>query len=94
MCGLRQNQTRRAAFDCTTRIHDNDLVAQLRRQPQVVGDENDRGTVLLLHLGNQAEDRRMYGRVQRGRRLVRDDEARVAGKANAISTRWHMPPDN
>ena len=94
MRGLRQNQTRRAAFDRATRIHDNDLVAQLRRQPQVVGDENDRGTVLLLHLGNQAEDRRMYGRVQRGRRLVAMTRRGLLEKANAISTRWHMPPDN
>ena len=36
----------------------------------------------------------MHGHVQRGRRLVRDEEGGLLTSANAIITRWHMPPEN
>ena len=57
------------------------LIAQLRGKPQIVGDENDRGRVLALHLGDQPENLRVNGDIERGRRLVGDNEARVAGKS-------------
>ena len=73
----RQHGARRPAFDGAAGIHHGDLVAQLRGEAQVVGDEDDRGAVLALHVGDQRQDRRMHGDVERGGRLVGDDQARI-----------------
>src|ERR1700751_2389625 len=80
---VRQDRACRTAFDRATGIHDNDVVTQLRSQAEVVRDEYPRSAVLPLHLRNQAEDRRMYGDVERSGRLVCDDEARIAGKGKS-----------
>ena len=78
--GGRQDGSRRAAFDGASGIHDDHVVANLRGQPQVVGDENDRGAVLALHVGDQPDDRRVHGDVERGGRLIGNDQARIAGE--------------
>ena len=47
-----------------------------------------------LHLPQQVEDLRLDGDVERGGRLVGDQQLRVADSAIAIMTRWRMPPEN
>ena len=49
---------------------------------------------LLLHLGDELDDARLDGDIERGGRLVRHQQLGRLAKAMAISTRWHMPPDS
>ena len=50
---------------------------------------------LLLHLQHQVEDLRLDRDVERGRRLVGDEQRRdCSASAIAIMTRWRMPPEN
>ncbi len=69
-----------AAFDCAAGIHHDDLVADLRREAQIMGNEDDPGAVLSLHVRDQADDRRMHGDVERRRRFVGNDQPGIARK--------------
>ena len=80
--GSRENAARRADFGRAAGIEHQDIVANLRRQPQVVGDEDHRRAVLLLHLGNELHDARLDGDVERGGRLVRDQQLGTAGECH------------
>ena len=62
--------------------------------PEVMRDHDDRGTELGLELQNQVQDLRLDGHVERRRRLIRDQDLRLAASAMAIMTRWRMPPDS
>ena len=75
-----EHGARRAVFGRTAGVEHQNVVADLRGEPQVVGDEQHGGAVALLHLGDQANDAGLNGDVERGRRLVRDHQARLAGK--------------
>ena len=72
-----------------------DVVADLRREPQVVGDEHHRGAIALLHLGDQLA-RCAPGSSRRARWSARRPPRSFGRLANAIaiSTRWHMPPES
>ena len=73
MGGGRKDGSCRPALDCAAGIHHDHLIAELRREAQIMGNENDRRAVLFLHSGNEADDRRVRGDVERGGRLVGDD---------------------
>jgi hypothetical protein len=72
----------RPAFDRAARVHDDNLVADLRRKPQIVSDEDYRRAVPALHVGEQPNDRRLHGDIQRRRRLVGNDKTRIAGEGH------------
>ena len=73
-------------------IHDDNLIARLRNDPKVVGDQDDGHPLLGLQLHEQRQDLLLGGDVQRGRRLVGEQQLRVAEIAIAIMTRWRIPP--
>ena len=58
----------------TTSSHD------LGDHPEVVGDQEDRHPEPLAQLEQQLEDLRLDRHVERGRRLVGDEQLRVAGE--------------
>src|SRR2546426_2335055 len=62
------------------RVHHADAVAHLRDDPEVVRDDQDARPERRLHVLDQLEDLRLDRDVERGRRLVRDQETRVAGE--------------
>jgi hypothetical protein len=74
-------------------MHDDDAVAVVGRQRQVVGDEQRGHVALARQAGDQVHHRRLRGDVQPGGRLVGDQQAGRQASASAIITRWHMPPD-
>ena len=53
----------RAAFDRAAGVHDDDVIANLRRKPQIVSDEDYRCAVPALHLSDQPDNRRLRGDV-------------------------------
>ncbi len=67
----------RRVLDHLPRIHHRDLVRHPGNHAQVVADVEGRGAVLLLELGDQVQDGRLDGDVQRGGRLVHDQERGV-----------------
>ena len=62
------------------RVHHDHPVAGFRDHAKIVGDQDDRHPELLLQPVQQLEDLRLDGHVQRGGRLIRDQELGVAGQ--------------
>ena len=56
------------------------LLADLCDHPEIVRDEEKRGAVARLHFGDEAQDLLLHGHVERGRRLVGDDELWLGGE--------------
>ena len=75
-------------------VHDGDAVAVLGDDAEVVRDEDHRHPLLGLELGEQREDLILDRDVERGRRLVGEQQLGLAAIATAIITRWRMPPDS
>ena len=62
---------------------------------EIVRDQDDARARLLLQLLDQFENLRLNRHVERGRRLVGDQQLRArTTSAIAIITRWRMPPEN
>ena len=56
-------------------------------------DDQDRHAEALLQGLQEIEDLRLDGDVERGGRLVGDQQGGLVDNAMAIMTRWRMPPD-
>ena len=67
-------------LDDAPAVHDDHALRHLGHDPHVVGDEDHGHAVLLLQGADQAEDLRLDGHVERGRRLVGDQDLRAAGE--------------
>ncbi len=67
----------RALLDQFPGVQDPDPVAHLRDDRQVVADEQHRGGELRAQRGHQVEHLGLDGRVQRGGRLVQDQQRRL-----------------
>ena len=68
---------RRRDFDDPAEIHDCDAIGDVPHDREVVRDEQIREVELLLQLLEQVDDLRLDRDVERGDRLVRDDEVRI-----------------
>ena len=67
-------------LDDLARVHHRDPVAHLGDDAEVVGDEDDGRARLALEAPHQVQDLRLDGHVEGGRRLVCDQQLRLAGK--------------
>lgn len=83
-----------ADFDQRARIHHRDVVAGLGDDAEVVGDHDHCGLKTVAQLADHADDLRLNGYVERGRRLVGDQKLRLAGQREAMTTRCFIPPEN
>ena len=61
-------------------IHDGDMLGHLGDDPEVVGDEEDRGPGFRLEFVHEVQDLGLDGDVERRGRLVGDHQLRVAGE--------------
>ena len=77
---MRNSSADRRFLHFAAGIHHQHAFGDLRHHPQIVGDENDGGAHPLLELAHQIEDLRLNGHIERGGRLVGDQELRVAGE--------------
>ena len=71
---------RRAALDDLAVIHDAHPVGHLAHDAEIVGDEQHRHVELGLELGEQLEDLRLDGDVERSGRLVGDEQVGLVGE--------------
>ena len=58
-------------------LHHHDAVGDVADHAEIVRDEQDGGAAFALQVGDQPQDLRLRGDVERGRRLVRDQQDRV-----------------
>ena len=67
----------------------------IRDHAEIVRDQDQPRCRSLLQLDDQLQDLRLDRHVERGGRLVRDQQ-RSGGQASAIAiiTRWRMPPES
>ena len=70
----------RRLLDLAPGVHDHDALRGLGDHAEVVGDQDDRGAEALLELQHQVQDLGLDGDVERGRRLVGDQDLGVAGE--------------
>ena len=73
--GHREQRIHRPALHDPAAVEDEHLVATARDDAHVVGDEDDRGARIRAHAGEQAHDLRLHSDVERGGRLVGDQQA-------------------
>ena len=67
-----------AALDHLAGIHHRDAVGDARDDAEIVGDQDHRHAELALQVGEQTQDLRLDRDVERGRRLVGDDQVGIA----------------
>ena len=72
-----QHLRRRSLFHDPAMLHHGDVVADLRRDPKIVGDEQQRDAEPLLDFVEQFEHLRLHRDVERGNRFVRDQNVGV-----------------
>ncbi len=75
--GLAHEVLRGAGLEQPSRVHDRDPVGELEQQRQVVGDEQDREPEAVLELHDLRQDVALHHHVERGGRLVHDDDLGV-----------------
>src|SRR5260370_42129851 len=66
----REHGCRRAIFHYLATLHDRNLIADLRRHPEIVGDEDNGETERTLEVRQQGEHLRLHGDIERGDRLI------------------------
>ena len=72
----------RPLLDDPALLHHADDVGELAHDAQIVGDEQHRHAEPRLQLLQQGEDLRLHGDVERGGRLIRDEEIRLVGECH------------
>ena len=77
MLRIVQHRRGRALFDDDAVLHHRDAVGDLGDDAEIMGDEQHRRLAALLQVADQLQDLRLRGDVERGGRLVGDQELRV-----------------
>ena len=80
MLVLVENLRGRAGLNHLARVHHGDAVGDARDHAEVVRNEDDGGVDLVLQLHQQIHDLRLNRHIQRRRRLVGDQQLRVAAQ--------------
>ena len=75
--GAAQDRIKRAGLDQPPLPHHRDPVGDFGDHAHVMGDEEHRGAVIALQVADQRQDLLLRGDVERGGRLVRDQEFRL-----------------
>ena len=85
----------RSDFDDLASMHDDYAISNVPDDAQIVGNEQQRRVVGLLGSEQQLDDGGLYRRIERGDRLVGDDDRWTAsGRPRAMATRCFCPPES
>ncbi len=82
MARVAEDVFRGAAFDDAGGVHDVHAIGVARHDAEIVGDDHDRDAEPPRQILHQLEDLRLDGHVERGRRLVGDQQLGIAGEAD------------
>ena len=77
---MREQLVHRRLLGLAPRVHDDDAVGDVGDDAEVVRDEDDRRAEPLADVAHEVEDPRLDRHVERRRRLVGDQDLRVAGE--------------
>lgn len=95
MFGGRQDSVRGPLLDDAAEVHDQDLVGDLLRDGQVVGDEHIGDGTLFAQIREQAEDLRLDREVEGGHRFVEDEDGGLRherpGNGDALARPFRRP---
>ena len=80
MAGVVEHALSGASFDHVALLHDHHVVCHGLDHVEVVGDQQHGHVPLPLFLAQQFEDLRLHCHVERGGRLVRDQQVRLIGQ--------------
>ena len=80
MLRIVEDRRPRRTFHHAAGIHHRDLIGHLGNDAEIVGDQDDRHAGLRLQLAQQVEDLRLHRDIERGGRLVGDQQIRLAGE--------------
>ena len=94
MARPRQQLVDRRILDHLAGIHRDDAVAGFGHHAEIVADEQQRGAGAIAEVDQQIDDLCLHGHVERGGRLVGDQQRGLAGQAMAIIARCRMPPES
>ncbi len=61
-------------------LHDRDTIGEARHDAEVMRDEHQRELPRALEIGEERENLRLHRDVERGGRLIGDDECGIAGE--------------
>ena len=78
MCRLIEDLITRSFFSHLAAIHNKHAVTHLGDNSEIVGNQDNRGVYLIAQFLQKIQDLCLDRYVQRGRRLIRDDDARLA----------------
>ena len=78
MQGMIEQPAHRGLLDGPAGVHHQDPIGGLGDHPHVVGDHHDRHAELVAQIHQQFEDLCLDGHIQRGRRLIGDQQPRAA----------------
>ena len=70
----------RAAFHDLTRVDDRDLIADLGDNAQIMRDHDHGGIIFFLQILHEFEYLRLNGHIQRGSRLISNQQLGIAGQ--------------
>ena len=82
------------ALDDAAGIHHQHAVGGLGDDAHVVRDDDDRHAELVAQVHQQVEHLRLDGHVERGRRLVGDQQLRPAGERHRDHHALPLPPES
>jgi hypothetical protein len=91
---VREQRAARRGLHDAPGVHDVHLVAQPGHHAEVVGDEHQRGLAVDDQRAQQLQDLRADRDVERGGRLVGDEQARLAGQRHRDHHALAQPPDS
>lgn len=83
MCWGFENISSAVLLHETSLIHDADVLAHVTDDPEVMGDEHHRKVHILLYLLHEVQNLCLDGHVQRGYRLIGNDQLRFSAMALA-----------
>ena len=78
MARVAKERVRGRRLDDLAGVHHGDTVRDARHDAEIVGDEDEGDAELALKIGEEAQNLRLDGHVERRRRLVGDEEVGVA----------------
>ena len=82
MLGIPEQFPGRRLLHDMARIHDNDRITQLAHHSQIMGNEQNRGVKLLVHLANQIQNLGLDGHIQSRCGLIRNQYLGLAGQCH------------
>jgi hypothetical protein len=77
---VRRTPARPADLHQPAEIEHRDTVGQISHDAKIVGYEDIADLPIDLELDQEVEDRRLHRNIERGGRLIADDDARIAGE--------------